>query len=114
MSPRAVLLALGAVLLAAGLFLGLRTVSVGDIGCGSVLSPSDSEAALADSGEAIVGTLEGATPDEDPDNNQAACSDAVGDAKPLAYGALGLGALSIIVSFVASPSRPEGKASIWR
>lgn len=100
MSPRAILLILAGVLVAAGLFLGLRTISAGGVECGSVLSPSSEAAEMADMGEEIAGTLEGATPDDELNSNQSSCDSAVGDAKPLAYGALGLGVLALLLSFV--------------
>lgn len=118
MSPRQILLSLAAVLVVAGVVLGFRTVSTNDVSCGSVFQPSDRDADFADSGEAVADTLEGATSDGDG-SNVAACESARGDAKPLVYGATGLGVLALLVSFTASaqrPTNPDGtpKPSIWR
>lgn len=93
MSPRNILLALGAILLAAGLFLGLRTISAGSLDCGSVLAPSDSDAAFMEIGAQAVGS--------DPGQFTAACNASRSDAKPLAYGALGLGVLAGLLAVVA-------------
>lgn len=107
MNSRATLLGLSALLIVIGAFLGFRTVAVDDISCGSVFSPSSEEAERADFGEELGGTLQGATPDEDTSNNARACDDAVGNAKPLAYGALGLGVLALLLAFVVQRPRSE-------
>lgn len=99
MSPRQTLLALSAALVVAGLVLGLGGLSADGEKCGSVLSPQNGGVQIAD---AISGD----------DSHQQACDDAIGNAKPLAYGALGLGALALIVSFVApTNSGPQAPAS---
>lgn len=118
MSPRQVLVALAAVFVIAGIVLGMRNISSDDVSCGSAFSPSSSAARIADGAEEVAGTLEGATPDTD-NSNQDACDSAVSDAKPFAYGALGLGAIALIGGFVASPNKPtnsdgSAKPSIWR
>ncbi len=99
------LAALAVAFVVAGLVFGFRSVSAGGVSCGSVLSPSSAEAQRADFGEEIGGTLSGATPDSDTTNNQDACDSAVGDAKPLAYGGLGIGAVALIAAMVVSPAR---------
>ena len=105
MSPRQLLGSLAAILIVAGLVLGFKTVSTDGVSCGSAFSPSSAEARQADNNEEIVGTLAGATPDTDADNNATACDSAVGDAKPLAYGGLALGAVALIASLVVSSER---------
>ncbi len=107
---RGVLAVLALVFIAAGLVLGLRTIHAGDVDCGSVLAPSNAGAEQADFSEEIGGTLEGAAPDEDTTNNQAACASARSDAKPLAYGGLGLGAIALLATFVV----PSGTSSAQR
>ena len=105
MSQRQLLAALATVFIIGGLIFGFKTVSTDGVSCGSVLSPSSAEAQQADNNEEIVGTLSGATPDADTDNNATACDSAVGDAKPLAYGGLALGAVALIASLVVSTER---------
>ena len=105
MSPRAILLTLATLFAVAGLSFGLATVHDDSNSCGSVFRSGGAGLKFQDAidgGDAVDG-----------------CHQALGDRKPLVYGALGIAALALVVGVAASGNKPTNadgseKPSIWR
>jgi|GEM_PF-6679798 len=92
MERNAAVALLGGLAIAAGLLLGFT--AVGD-DCGSALAPDYSASQMQDG----LGPFGGHETD---------CRDAVSSRRPIAYGALGFGALAVLMSFaIPSVGRPE-------
>ena len=92
MKLRTAVAGLGLIALAVGLFLGLRSIESGTVGCGSAFSPDYYSAMLIDSGMARGGYEQN-------------CRDAVSAARPFAFGVTGIGALLLAGSLFVPGDR---------
>lgn len=101
---------LAGLLLVAGLVFGFTSPKHNATSCGTVFTGLSDDVAFADDVDQIAGTLQGATPDDDPTDMHDACSEKLDDRRLPVYGLVGLAVVALIVSFVASGEAPTRRS----